>query len=146
MSRQDIRLIDQGSYYDFAIDANGDIESDDSFETSLITCLLVDRRADESEVPTPQDRRGWIGTIGNEYKLGSTLWLYSQIRLTDVDIAGIRSAVISATKHFVDDGLVEKITATVNIEEQQVGFQVNIFRFGNKVDTRYFELWNNTGA
>lgn len=144
MPRQDIKLIDRGDYYDFDI-VDGDIVSDESFETSLITCLLVDRRADSSEIVQPEKRRGWIGSIGNEYQLGSKLWLYAQSRMTNGITQSIQNELLLATKHYIDDGLVKDVKAVVIIEENRIGFEIFMLRFDSIVDTRYFELWNNTG-
>ena len=84
----DIKLveIDEGgtTAYDIAID-NGDLVPDDGLETAILTSILSDQRADESQVPQPEFRRGWIGDLVTPFpgaKYGSLIWLTEQSRLT----------------------------------------------------------------
>lgn len=145
MTKQDAKLVDHGAYYDFNYSDEGDIESEDAFDTSIIVSLFTDARADESEVPTPEDRRGWIGNLGQTFQIGSKLWMYSQSRSNDRTAQGVRSEVQSALKFFVDDGFVKSIEVIATPIENGIGFEVSINRYSSKVDTKYFELWNNTG-
>ena len=145
MAKQDVKLIDHDIYYDFDLDDAGDIESEDSFDSTLIVSLFTDARADENEVPVPEDRRGWIGNLGYSFQIGSKLWLYSQSRVTPALVSAVRSEVQSALDFYVTDGLVKSIDVTAEMIGSGVSFSVTINRHNSKVDTRYFELWNNTG-
>lgn len=142
---QDVKLVDIGSYYDFSLDVNGDIETEDSFDATLIVSLFTDARADANEVPVPEDRRGWIGNLGYPYQIGSKLWLLSQSRITSETAQRVRSVVQDALRHYVDNGLAKSVDVTAEATEDSIAFSVTINRYSSKVDTRYFELWNNTG-
>ena len=64
--------------FDWSIDGNGDITADDSFDSSIFASLYSDRRADESQISAPQNRRGWNGDVNTTlegYLFGSLLWL-----------------------------------------------------------------------
>lgn len=145
MVKQDAKLVDYSNYYDFSIDAAGDIESADSFDSTLIVSLFADARALASEVPISQNRRGWIGNIGYSYDIGSKLWLYMQSRVTDETVKKINDEIKSALKFLVDDGFVKSIDVATEKIDFGIGFTVTINRFNSTVDTRYFEMWNNTG-
>ncbi len=145
MAKQDVKLTDYGNYYDFSLTDEGDIETEDSFEASIIVSLLVDKRANANEVPIPSDRRGWIGSIGESHIIGSKLWLYSQSRAIDSSLLSIRNEVMDACKHFVEDSLVKNITADAEFLDGRLLVTLSILRFTSKVDYRHYELWDNTG-
>jgi phage gp46-like protein len=146
MTKQDVMLVDMGNYYDFNPDANGDITTEDSFEASIITSLLVDKRASIDEMLIPEKRRGWIGSLGSQHEIGSKLWLYHQARLTDDILLRIESECYSSCKHFITDGLIKEISVKSEIDGDVVSVEITFKRFTGKTDSRYFDLWNNTGA
>ena len=47
--------------YDIQIASNGDILTQDFFDTYILVSLFSNRRANESEVLVPELRGGWIG-------------------------------------------------------------------------------------
>ena len=57
--------------FDISFDSEGDLATDDFLDTSLIRSIYAQRRASSSEVPTPQLRRGWIGSVTRDYEDGS---------------------------------------------------------------------------
>jgi len=132
--------------YDITFDTDGDILTDDFFDTSLLYSLLGERRADSSEVVEPQLRRGWIGNEGKDFENGSKLWLFYQARVTRTNLNRIEDEARKSLKWLVDDGYavsIDEITATVN--NGSVGLEVIIRRSRSKVERRFFELWQNTG-
>jgi len=143
---QDAKLTNHGRYYDIELDASGDIATEDSFEAAIVASLFIDRRAESSEIVIPERRRGWIGSHDREYKIGSKLWLYNQIRANDVSITNIASEARNALQHFVDDGIANHVSAEVGIEDGKVNLKIRIEKPNNKVDYRYYTLWDNTGV
>ena len=78
--------------YDLQIDSNGDILTDDFFDTSLLVSLFAEQRATPSEMPESHRRRGWIGNESTPgFEIGSKLWLYSQARVTRTLLSDIDS-------------------------------------------------------
>ena len=73
--KQSVVLTKVGNLYDISIDSVGDIESEDSFDSIIITSLFTDARADKNQVVDPSRRRGWIGNVVGEFILGSTIWV-----------------------------------------------------------------------
>lgn len=136
-----------GGLYDITIDDDGDIASEDNFDTAIIVSLFTDRRASVSEVADARYRRGWVGNESNEFEIGSKLFLYFQSRLTNDVLNGVRDAAAEALQWFVDDGLaLEIVAAEPVVMPNGLGLDVQIRRATGEVDKRFFKLWNNTGT
>lgn len=112
---KDVKLI-QGpdGIYDISLSGN-QIASVETMETAIIVSIFTDGRADASQVPDPLSRRGWIGDAISEVrrKIGSTLWLYSQARMTSKTVAAIKDAANEALRWFIDDEKADDITVSV---------------------------------
>lgn len=128
---------------------NGDFKTVDSFDTSLTIALFGDQRADASEVPIAENRRGWWGNEVNtedvEFQLGSKLWLLEQSRATPATLNLAIGYARDATQYLVDDGFAEGIEITGKIERNGITLTITILRNSGVTETRYFDLWNNTG-
>lgn len=108
---------DADGMFDLVIDRDaGDFAVTPGLETSMLVSLFSDRRADQSEVSDPMQRRGWIGnlvaeTVGDNH--GSGLWLYEQRRLTDDIALGVKTEAVQSFDWMVDDGLATYVEADV---------------------------------
>lgn len=132
--------------FDISFDTDGDILTDDFFDTSLLYSLLGERRADPSEVVEPQLRRGWIGSENKDFENGSKLWLFEQARVTRSNLNRIEDEARKALQWLVDDGFVvsvDEVTATV--KNGKITLEIVIRRSRSKVERRFFTLWQNTG-
>ncbi len=132
--------------FDISFDSDGDILTDDFFDTSLLMSLLGERRADPSEMVEPQLRRGWIGNEGKEFENGSKLWIFEQARVTRTNLNRIEDEVRKALQWLVEDGLavsVDEVTTTV--KSGIVTLEIVIRRSRSRVERRFFDLWQNTG-
>lgn len=132
--------------YDISLDTDGDILTDDFFDTSLLFSLFGEKRADSSEVVEPQLRRGWIGSEGKDFENGSKLWLFSQARVTRTNLNRIQDEARKALQWLVDDGLavsVDEVTATA--KNGTVTLEIVIRRSRSQPGRRFFDLWQNTG-
>lgn len=131
--------------FDIIIDENGDILTDDFFDTSILYSIFGERRASASEVVEPQLRRGWIGN-DDDFENGSKVWLLSQARLTRSNLNRLESEIRSALQWLVDDGYAVAIgRITVDLNNGVVGAWVPIERSRDKVDRKFYTLWENTG-
>ncbi len=142
----DAKLTSVGELYDFSIDSNGDIESEDFFDTAILVSLFAEKRANESEVLNPLFRRGWIGNeVTPGFEIGSKIWLYEQSRLTNSVLNGITTATKQALQWLVDDGFAVSIDdVEAFVTETGINLTVIIRRPNSKVDKRYYTLWDNT--
>lgn len=139
---QDAVLYEEDQY-DFRLDARGDIETADQLDTALLMSLFCERRAAPSEMPDPERRRGWIGNEATPgVEIGSKLWLYEQARVTRTTLNGIQAEAFAAVSWFVEDGLAERVEASVTPDQ----LTVNLYRASSEVVTVYYKLWEGTGV
>ncbi len=133
-------------YYDISINGDGDIETDDFFDTSILYSLLGERRANEDEVAEAKLRRGWIGNEGKDFENGSKLWLFQQARRTRTNFSRIEDEARKALQHLVDDGFATAIE-DVAVTPRPEGLELSLVtrRTRDIVEPRLFKLWQNTG-
>ncbi len=102
---------DGDGIFDLVIDAEAaDFAKTAGLESALLVSLFSDRRADESEVRDPFQRRGWIGDLVSDIpndRYGSGLWLYEQRRMTAEIAVGVRLEAEQSLDWMRDDGLIE---------------------------------------
>ena len=146
----DIQLLQQAGTGEFIISLeNGDFKTIDSFDTSISVALFGDERADSSEVPAVERRRGWWGNnFGEdpEFQLGSKLWLLNQNRRTQETLNKAITIAQNALQYFDDDEHAESVKVTGAFTENGISLTITIFRSNAVTETRFFDLWNNSGA
>lgn len=143
----DAVLTDSGQGFDFNIDDNGDIETEDFFDTALLMSFFCERRASQSEVPESHQRRGWIGNEqGDGFEIGSKIWLYEQARITRTLLSDIEKAAFNAVNWLIDENYVVDIKTVAALVDGSVTLTIEIQRPNSKVEKRFFELWNKTGV
>lgn len=143
----DAVLLKSGNTYDLQIGSDGDILTDDFFDTAILVSLFVERRASSSEVPASHQRRGWIGNESTPgIEMGSKLWLLEQSRLTRTLINSANSFVLNALQWLIDDGYALNIEVDTVIQEQSLVIEATIERPNSKTEHRFYDLWNNTGT
>ena len=134
--------------YDINIDAQGDIETADFFDTSILYSIFGERRANKDEVLDARYRRGWIGSEGKDFENGSKVWLFEQSRITATNLARIADEVKKSLQWLVDDGLAVSLiveSVTVDTKRNKLVLTLDIRRSADKVERRFFDLWDNTG-
>ncbi len=136
---------DSENVYDFTIDANGDFETEDSYDTAITYSVLGERRAIDSEVQPASLRRGWIGNEFNDFENGSKVWLYYGERVTREVMNGVENEVLSAVEWLVDDGRAINTSAEAVMSAGTIGVMATIVRPSSQVEQRFIELWANTG-
>ena len=143
---QDVKIMpDKYGIFDLEIE-NGDFSSVIGLETTIATDLFSDRRADESLVPSPIFRRGFLGDIFRASigrKLGSQLWTLDQGRLTDATLNRAELYAIEALQYLIEDEIAQSIDVQLSRSARGVTIAVTITNFaGNSV--QYDFLWRNT--
>jgi len=135
-----------GGVYDMQIGSDGDIMTDDFFDTSILVSLFAERRASPSEVPESHRRRGWIGNESTpEFEIGSKLWLFEQARITRTILNGVNKAALESLQWLIDDGYALDLSANTTLNNGSVALDVKIERHNSKVEHRFHSLWQNTG-
>ena len=140
----DVKLTQgEDGVYDIGLDANGELELDYGFGTTIGLSISGERRATAAEVPTPENRRGWIGNILSDipgFEAGSKLWLLKQARLTPATVTAAKNYTQDALQWMIDDGFAKTITVTA--EQQGVSKIVAAIDIDGEVF--YYDVWNNT--
>ncbi len=134
--------------WDISLDSNGDILTEDFFDTAILVSLFAQRRASESEVLLSQLRRGWIGneSFENDFEIGSKIWLYEQARTSRDTMNGISAAASEGLQWLIDQGFAANINVATVIINGEVSLQIDISRPNSKVDRRFYSLWNASGV
>ena len=133
-------------FFDFSLDGEGSIDTEDFFDTFILMAIFCERRANASEVPNSERRRGWIGNESTPgFEIGSKIWLFEQSRVDRDTLNGIGNAADDALQTMVDDEIAISVKSEVVLLNDEVTLVSEIERPNSKVERRYFELWNNTG-
>ena len=150
MNEIDIALLqDERGNFDIGIDPNtGDFLLTRGFDTAITMSLFCERRADTSEVPTAELRRGWWGnTIGPEgFEIGSKLWLLDQARQTQATLNKAVDYAREALQWLVDDGHLVSIDVSAAFSTNGITLNITLNRSNSATETRSYELWENTEA
>jgi phage gp46-like protein len=149
-SKVDIGLfLTPDGYYDLTIASDGDLTDTLGFDTAILMSLFTDTRADPSEVAFCQNRRGWLGNIfqfDDGFQLGSKLWLTDQMRLTNDTANLIQTYASTALQWMIDDGYVDNIETNTILLSSNITLNIIFIRDASIVDSKSFEIWQNTGA
>ena len=140
---------DTSGLYDLEISENGDFQTVAGFDTALLMSIYCERRASASQVPDVSRRRGWIGNEDGEiegFEIGSLVWLYYQARAISATANGIDSAAREGLQWLLDDGYANRIDVKSDVYADSVLLDVTISIVNKPVETRNFELWQNTGV
>jgi len=145
---QDVELLkNEDGIYDMSI-TNGDFTNIEGLDTAILMSLLIDKRADASEVGEPSARRGWIGNEQNEdpdYEVGSKLWLLDQSRILQDTVNRSEDFVRDSLIWMIEDSLVKDVGVTGEIVNQNnIVDSVTFIRFDNSTFNKQFDLWENT--
>lgn len=140
----------EGNGFHFRIDENGDVERDDTFHSAINVSLFTDRRADKSEVPQPQRRRGWEGDEFLEltdYLIGSKLWLLEQARNTIATRNKAVEIVRNALDWFIQKGYCDRIDVVGRrILPSTLEITSTFFVEDNIINSFTFDVWQKTKA
>lgn len=133
--------------WDLQIGDDGDILTEDFFDTAIWVSLFTDARASASEVAVPQQRRGWIGDLETpEDPWGSKLWLLYQRRLTTDVLSLATDWAKLALEWMVRDNIALGVEATAQVTHED-GLILNIVirRPNGESESRSVALWDRTG-
>lgn len=141
-------LLTQGSdgVWDISFTENGDLAFTNGLDTALSVTFFTDQRASESEVSTPQYRRGWWGTTlsSNELEIGSKLWLLEQsINNQNTLIKAIDYAQ-KAYQWLIDFNFVDNVQVTGSQSKDNMTLTITLIKNSDIVSQRSFDLWANT--
>jgi phage gp46-like protein len=95
--------------------AGADLQTGSDFESAILISLFTDREANpDDEIPDGTgDPRGWVGDQGQDYKIGSRLWLLARAKQTTETLQRASDYIAEALQWLLDDGVVARFDITV---------------------------------
>ncbi len=145
----DITTVWLGTHGDWQM-AGADLLQGNDLYTNVVNSLFSDRLAEASDVlpDTSGDRRGWWGDEGEEYPLGSRLWLLSRSKLTQKVANAAIDYANEALQWMLNDDVVAAINITTAITlPNMLGMQVALSQENGTTHTFKFAwAWNQLAA
>lgn len=114
----------------------GDFVQDD-LDTSIVIALFGDARADESEVLTSEQRRGFWGKVLDDIETGSKIWLQNG-RKTIENLGRISDFTEKALAFLVDEGLEKKVESNAVFTNKGIALFVEVTRLDNTNITKNY--------
>jgi len=138
--------LNEDGIYDLVIE-NGQFKQTDTFDTAILITFFAERRANATEQPINELRRGWWGNELSDiegFEIGSKLWLLEQSRNTDLTLSLAVNYTKQAFDWFVDDQLLQNIVVSGERSRDGIAITIQMERSGDVVGTSFFNLWENT--
>lgn len=134
--------------YDLTI-KDGELVLEDDFDSTILASLFSDQRAEPFQQPNNLQKRGWwgdlIGDVAN-YQLGSQMWVLEQSRLTQDTLNKAEDFARNALLWFVEQGIAQSVEVTGSFIENGIRLEIIMIRENNIVETRFYDVWINTGG
>ena len=94
---------------------NGDLASGDDLDTAVYISLFSDRLARADDDFDGTDRRGWWGDAGQDYNMGSRLWLLYRRELSREVASKAEDYAQEALQWLMDDSIVAQVSVSTRI-------------------------------
>lgn len=141
-----LELLGDGTY-DLIIGDAGDLAATFGMDTTVLTSVLSDARATESEVGLASYRGGWLGNlvpVQLETQLGSLLWTLEQRRRSTDNLNLAVDAVQKSLNWLVANGLAKTVEVSGVLIREGAILTVVITSLSGEVDNIYVPLWKAT--
>lgn len=139
------RLAD-GSY-DLIIGDEGDFTATEGLDTTVLSSILSDARASESEVGLAAYRGGWLGNtvpVIVDKQLGGLLWTLEQRRRTTDNLNLSVDAVQKSLDWLVESNIAKSVECSGVLSPDGAIISVVITSLSGEVDSIYVPLWKAT--
>lgn len=143
----DIKLTQtNNNYYDFNFGDDGDFQTVDNFDTSILLSLYTDKRASSFEVPDSEKRKGYLADeLYTDFTHGSKLWLLDQSRLNTNTRNLATTYTQDSLSWLVSDGYLNSIEVnTTTSNNTNINIIITAYA-ENDTNTWAYSLWKNTG-
>lgn len=150
MNLIDLKIEEQAdTTYDLVEGDSGDLEGTYGFDTAILTSVLTDGRASESEVSEARWRRGWLGDtvpVIEGVELGSLLWVWTEQRKMLLENRnGAVDSVEKALSWLVDFTYAKSVEVSGRLVPQGYGYiDVVVTSFSGATDTLNVPIWKAT--
>jgi phage gp46-like protein len=139
--------INSNNVYDISIGDDGDLLGTPGLDTAILMSGLCEVRADESEVTSPEFRRGdWSNELNDvvDYEVGSKLWLLDQARSNQESIDAGNNYLNDGFSWLIDDEIIKNVETTGELTNRGITFTVLLTKQDDKVEKKLFEVFDNT--
>jgi phage gp46-like protein len=84
------------------------LQTGNDLETTILISLFTDREANPDDVipDGTTDPRGWVGDLGQDYKIGSRIWLLDRAKQDATTLQAANDYINEALQWLIDDGVV----------------------------------------
>ena len=126
-----------------AASSTGVISGED-LETAVLISLFTDRLAETSDlIPDgTTDRRGWWGDAGQDYPIGSRLWLLTRAKQIPQTLLDAQGYCSEALQWMIDDGVAASITVACSFPSTgTLGVVINLFENSGNQIAKYQWAW-----
>ena len=131
-------------FFDISFDDNGDMNYDDTFDTSVNCAVLTDGRADKTEVSLVENQRGTIVDLFTKVRNGSKLWLLEQAR---ADLSSKNRAIDyakNALQYLVDEGYCKNVLVDGSLKREGITLVITIEALNGVFDKYRYDAWNKS--
>jgi len=142
---QDLKLKNYDGLFDLEIDsATKTFKTVDGMETGISVTLFTDARAPGKYVKDASERRGYVGDIIIKRSLGSLLWTYEQVRLTQEVMNNLRADLETAFAPMRNLKQLSNIEIDVTKKSlSSILIDIKLYFTDNRIE-RYKTLWSQT--
>ena len=142
----DVIVRQDKGYFDFEWSEDGDIPIDQALDTTILMAIYEETRANSSEIPVDNLRRGWIGNESTPgFEQGSKMWMFEQERITTSMLAELGTVINNGLKQLIDDNIAISTSANASLKNGVINIEVIHERPNGKIERKLFTLWDNTG-
>jgi phage gp46-like protein len=123
-----------------------ELDSNYLLQTAVFISLFTDRRAEEGDESTEEDRRGWWGDtflpIDGD-KIGSRLWLLRRQKETEQVVALAKFYAEEALQWLIDDNVAESVNVEASILRRGVLLlEIEIVKPDGVQEINYEYVWS----
>ena len=118
------------------------LQSGNDLQTAILISLFTDRIANIDDVINDgtNDPRGWVGDVGEQYPIGSRLWLLDRAKQTTETLSNAMAYVTEALQWLIDDDVVIRFDITVQwIRASFLGVQVIAYQHDGTNRAMHFQ-------
>lgn len=132
--------------YDLII-GEGDFVFTEGLDTTVITSILSDARASDTDVGQARYRGGWLPNVEFQRansQLGSLLWLMEQRRRTTESLNLAVDLTEKALVWLVEDGIARSVQVFGSFQGEGAILDITITSFSGETDSVFVPLWRKT--
>lgn len=122
-----------------SLQAGGDLA------TAVLISVFTDRTAspDDTLSDGSTDPRGWWGDQGQDFPIGSKVWLYARAKQTDETLQGVKDAIAESLAWMIADQVCARIEVfTEWTRPSLLGARVTLHRAdGTTVSVEFSKVW-----